>query len=483
MAPKPNRAHMAFAPKAAAAATLLAFFLALSWDTIRAPFAADEMMAIYWYWHPSPWRLLVSQFMLWVGYVRPLGALFYLPPFLVYGLDPVPYHVLLLAFLLLGAWTMWRLARAFDLSPLSAFFVALVACYHGGLGNLYFNSVFIFDVLCGIFYFTALAGYVRIRRAGDLPAGRHLAAFAALYLCALNSKEMAITMPAVLLAYEWLFHGRPPFAPRPLLKWLRGPGAAIAVSTFLNLLSIWGKIFGRFGLMKSAAYRPVYSWERFVDFQQRYIGDIFYHLPRFQSAMTCVLWIAVTYYCWRRRDPLLRFCWWYIVITPLPMEFLIGRDQACLYVCLAGWAIIAAEIFTGLLPAVTRVLAAEPVFRWIPARYIRGGLVATAVAGYAAFAWDYKNTVIAPAIPVLDPMTNAVVDQFRAVKPRVARGATVVFLDDPFNGFDMMFIAELWFRDRQTKVLLNSKTPLTPEKLAAADAVFTWRDNQLVRVR
>jgi len=60
----------------------------------------------------------------------------------------------------------------------------------------------------------------------------------------------------------------------------------------------------------------------------------------------------------------------------------------------------------------------------------------------------------------------------------------VVFLDDPWpDVFDMSFIAELWFRDRTTRVFLNRKTLLPPEQIASADAVFTWRDGKLIRVR
>ena len=47
----------------------------------------------------------------------------------------------------------------------------------------------------------------------------------------------------------------------------------------------------------------------------------------------------------------------------------------------------------------------------------------------------------------------------------------------------MAFIAELWFRDRQGRVFLNRKTPLTAGEIAKADAVFDWREGRLIRVR
>jgi len=70
------------------------------------------------------------------------------------------------------------------------------------------------------------------------------------------------------------------------------------------------------------------------------------------------------------------------------------------------------------------------------------------------------------------------------MNPSVPPGAEVVFLDDPWQGgFDMAIIAELWFRDRRTRVLLNRVSHLPPEEIAKAGAVFTWRDGKLIRVR
>jgi len=47
----------------------------------------------------------------------------------------------------------------------------------------------------------------------------------------------------------------------------------------------------------------------------------------------------------------------------------------------------------------------------------------------------------------------------------------------------MAMIAELWFGDRKTRVRLNQKTPLTDGEIAAANAVFTWKQGKLIRVR
>jgi len=470
--------------KPACAVLLAAYFLLVSWDTLKVSFAPDDMMNIWAYWHPSPWRLLSSQFMLWHGYFRPIAGLFLVPIYLAFGLNPVPYHALLLLLLAAGAYLMYRFARVLGCGELPAAMVALVACYHGGLSNLYYNSAFLSDALCGCFYFAAFVYYARIRSSGRWLSRGQTAAFLGIYLCALNSKEMAVTMPVILLAYEWLLQEPPPWPWKALAKWLRGPGSVVCWSAAMDLVFIYGKRFGPNGIMKISAYRTVISRGQIVDFQERYLGDIFYHVPRFEWFATLPIWLVVTYFVWRRKRPLLRFCWFYVLLTPLPIEFLEGRDQACLYVCLAGWAVLAATLFTDWLASATRVVAAEPLFHRLGPRRVHALLAAAGMILFAQESWRFKQRQIEPAMARVGGRTTEVLAEFRKMNPSVRPGATVVFLDDPWKGgFDMEFIAELWFRDRRTRVLLDQVSHLPPEEIAQAGAVFTWRDGKLIRVR
>jgi hypothetical protein len=294
---------------------------------------------------------------------------------------------------------------------------------------------------------------------------------------------MAVTMPVMLLVYECLFYERPALPWRKLAGWLRGPGRALCWAGLLNVVYIWGKAYGQYGLMKQAGYVPEYSWERIVDFQQRYLADIFYQVPRMGGLAVCLIWIAVTYLAWRRPRPILQFCWFWIVVTPLPIEFLIGRDQACLYVPLAGWAIMAATVFLDCVPAVTRVVAGERIFRGVNPARVRTVLVTGVVLVWAASSWAYKERWITPSIWKLDPGLADELAEYRSVNPQVPAGSTVVFLDDPTHSWDSAFVAELWFRDRRTRVILNQVTPLNPEEIARANAVFTWKEGRLLRVR
>jgi hypothetical protein len=81
----------------------------------------------------------------------------------------------------------------------------------------------------------------------------------------------------------------------------------------------------------------------------------------------------------------------------------------------------------------------------------------------------------------LGRQTGDTLAQLRALNPRVKSGTQVAFLNDPFDGWDMSFIAELWFRDKSLRFHLQRKTPLPPEELAKM-TVFDFQDGRLVQV-
>lgn len=349
------------------------------------------------------------------------------------------------------------------------------------MANLYYNTVYIGDVLCGIFYWSAFALYARVRSCGKLLSAGQTAVFLGLYLCALNSKEMAVTMPAMMLAYEVLYRGLPW---KKIGEWLRGPGVVICLAGILDVISLYGKRFGREGLMSNPAYQPVFSWARIVEFQERYIGDIFYQLKSFDGATTVAIWLVVTYFAWRRDRPILRFCWVWALITSVPVEFISGRGEANIYVTLAGWAILAGTLFVDWAASAARVLSGENLFRSVGEAGLRATVVAVGMIVLAWEMWSFKERRVVPVIPLISPLTEEVLAQFRALNPRVKPGATVVFLEDPWTeGFDMYFIARLWFHDRNTTVFLAQKRQMSPDEIARADALYTWREHKLVQIR
>ena len=180
-------------PKLAWAAGLLACFCYFSWDVLPVHFAPDDLMNLDYYWRLGPLRLLLLFCEPWRGGYRPMGGLFYLPLLDAFGLNPAPFHVVMLALMLAIAWLVYRFARVLGCPEIVAGLAALPACYHAGLSLLYYNTSFIYDVLCCFFYLAAVVYYAGIRSSGRTLTALQTALVLAL-LCALNSKEMAVTL-------------------------------------------------------------------------------------------------------------------------------------------------------------------------------------------------------------------------------------------------------------------------------------------------
>jgi hypothetical protein len=455
------------------------WFVYFSRDVLGVHFAPDDMMNVdSFYWTPGLWRLFYSQFLIWRGYYRPMGGLFYLPILAVWGLDPRPYHVALSLILAVNVYLVFRLARILGASRRAAGLAALAACYHAGLGNLYYNTAFVYDALCGGFFLAALVYYGGIRSGGRRLTLGQMVIFAVLVLCALNSKEMALTLPAVLLAYEWIYYGRE--GGRAAGHWARYSAPLLAAC--LTLLDVYGKVFGYDALTGMEGYRPVFSWRRFLDYQKTFLGDAaFWHTS---GTGVLAFWVVFSYLAWRpAARPVLRFCWAVLIFTPLPIEFLPGKSQACLYIPMLGLAIFTAVILCDLADALAGVLAGEPLFRHLRRPVLAAGLIAVGI-----FYWGRENRIrqrlmVYPSMAALGAQTWQVIQQFRALHPHVRPRSHVVFLNDPFTEWDMLFIADLWFRDRSVTVRLQRLTPLSPAALAGVEVLFDYRDGKLMQVR
>jgi hypothetical protein len=467
---------------------IVAYFLYFNWDGVWAQFAADDMMNMASFWRLKPIHLWLDPFMPWRGPNRPMAGFFYLPLFQCFGLNPIPYHAVMLAILLGNLYLMYRFARRVGCGELQAGLATLVLAYHAGLSMLYYNTAFIYDVLCFSFYMGAFLCYARVRAQGRLLRGRETALVMALYLAALDSKEMALTLPIVLLAYEWVYQqsrdrkgALPAGLPKEIARWLRGPGRVMLYCAALNLVYLYGKAFGPDPLMGAPGYRPVLSLERIVAFEKTAMDDLFLAWGSFGWRGAAAVCLALAYLAWRRPRPVLRFCWLFLMLTPLPLAVLEGRGAACLYIPLAGWAVFAAVNLTDVAGASARFLADEPVFRL--AGY-SGLFCALLCASF--FLWAKENNYlkrefVRVAMADLGRPTNDAIRNLRALNPRVKSGAHVVFLNDPFEGWDMTFIAELWFRDRSLRFDLQRRTPLPAEALSKM-TVFDFQEGRLVQI-
>src|SRR6185312_15782495 len=93
-------------------------------------------------------------------------------------------------------------------SRLTAALGTLIFSVHTCMGALYFNTGTLYDLLCFTFGYAALILYISAREKGALLDRRNWIAFFVLFGLALDSKEMAITWPLLLLLYECIYRRR-----------------------------------------------------------------------------------------------------------------------------------------------------------------------------------------------------------------------------------------------------------------------------------
>src|SRR6185436_6356459 len=102
----------------------------------------------------------------------------------------------------------FRLSRSREAGAIAC----LLGAYHAHLNDLYYNSGTIYDLLCFTFFYLTLIYYFRIRDTGSYPGLGQLVTLLALYMAALDSKEMAVTLPVMVAVYELLFHWPAPLS-------------------------------------------------------------------------------------------------------------------------------------------------------------------------------------------------------------------------------------------------------------------------------
>jgi hypothetical protein len=474
--------------EAAVALFIFGFFLYFCAHALRVRFALDEMMNMYWYWKPSLWKLGWSMVTFSNSVIRPMGAVYYLVLFKIFGFHPLPYNVFRLAVLVFNALIFFWLAARISGSRVAAAIATFVVAYHGDIGNIAYVGSFIYDAFCGGFYFCALLYYVRCRSLYGRLNWSGSCAFLGLYICALNSKEMAVSLPVVIFAYELLYHAPKTWKIDGVRRWLADAGPMLA-SIAITMIFIAVKTWGAGSLMNAEGFRPVYTWARFIETNTRYLNEIFY-TERFSVTLVILAWAALLYAGLRNWDRRLLLLWVWVMVTPLPIAFIPGRGGACLYIIAAGWALV-----VGILTeALARRIAREPVFARLPSEVVVTCLLLVGVLLYG-YETEWFHNFREPGYLQSGDKTWSLIQQFRELPTRPAPGSRIVFLNDDFPGCDALFVASLWWNDHSLGIkVLDQRNPtrkdrcndghhVSEQELSAMDYVFDFPDGRLKQLK
>lgn len=462
---------------------ILAFFVRFVVPACRAHFAPDDMMNIYYYWSRGPLQLIKGLLLFPSNYYRPMGGLFYALLYARFGLDPLPYHITISVLILLNSYIAYRFASLISASRLVGALTAFLATYHSYLAAMIYWPSFIYDVLCFTFFYLALTYYISIRRNGSLLRNTQMVVVSILYICALEAKEMAVSLPLILMAYEVLWHAPARRAWNEMRTWLFQEGLVPLITGAITLVYIVGKTSGSGALINNELYHPLFTWHRFAESNVLYLDTLVYSSSAqgFTVATLLLTWAALFYIAWRRRDKHLGFMAFLVIVTPLPIAFLPPRAAGCLYIPLIGWAVIFSTLFLSL----AAVLRKGPLVRRLSLLQLRVALALIAVP----LLWNinkHADRRSLPGIYAREELTWSFLQQLRSAKLTVKPNSHIVFINDPFSDspnarWNAKFITELFYGDHTIRVLPARMVPVTSQQTASADLVLTWQDGRLMR--
>ena len=428
-------------------------FLFFTWRGLLLYYTGDDLMNLYGYWDKPVSALVRANIFFWTPYYRPFGGIVYRTLFAIFGFNPTPLYVVFYAAMLLNLWLAYLVFKRIGGSREIGGIATLLYAFHGKFDYLYYNAGSMYDVFCFLFFFLALLIYLNARLQGRFLGVWETLGFLACLVCALNSKEMGVALPAIVLVYELMFHPPDFRSLRALFRWCRHEGRMALLGALCVLIYLPAKL-GSAGIAQDTAYVPSYTWTRWMEDTGTYLAELLYH-----NSSTAPLGVApltplgvLGFYgllaaiaLWMR-SRLLWFGLLFFSITLLPVSFIPARLGFVLYLPLAGMALYVAvglarfkETLWGLFSAALgpSVPAVSPVSAAV-ALFIATALLISTI--------DYRHWPRAP-----DPRYSAykiTIAEFSRLYPRLPHGSRLLFVHTALDeNWDMVFLLRLYYRD------------------------------------
>jgi hypothetical protein len=419
----------------------------------------DDFANMHDAWQKPIARIMQENLSVWSSGYRPMGTLVYRLLFASVGLHAAPYRILCYVLMLLNCLLMYRVAARMATREVG-WLVALLACYNAGFEDLYFNGGTIYDILCFTFYFLALDFYVRIRKNGKYLTPGRLIAFLVLYLCALNSKEMAVTLPPVLLGCELIFGKnwlpRTPEVRRPwLARWM-----PIALSGLMTVAFVFGRISNSSPLAGNDAYRVHLGVQTYLSALAHYIGllvSVPELLGTLSVALLLVLLAAISLVA---RDRSMILALFFLIVAPLPVTFVALRGGYVMYIPAFGIALYLACLLVKIREVLWTRLRGNTANPILP--------VATFLLCTLALLRFHGSHPL-PVFHSQDFWIKNAVEQVAEARLNIHEGSRILFLDDPLDrdqGIVLIYIFRLYYRIHDVTVDRVKSMTAKPDQAA-----------------
>lgn len=463
------------------ASAIAAFFLRFTAPSLQVYFSPDDCMNLYRSW-ANPLNALAKAnllFFLNSPFYRPFVSVWYRCVYYFAGFNPIPFHVSILIILLANIWLTYAVCRRLTASRETGALAALLISYHPKFGQLYFDTGYAYDVICYFFFFSAFLLYLRVRQQDRGFRIWEWIAFFVLYICALNSKEIAVMLPVLLAIYELLYGSVPLRSVRELFRWVGRQGALLIVSGLVTLAFVLGRTLDHDNaLLAIGPYKPVFTWARFMETSRNFLNNLFIaRHPIVSDGLLLGLWLAMLVIGWASRSRPLRFAWLFLMLSSIPIAFILPRGAAQYYVPLFGWVLYTATVLVSGTEYLARLATRIPIRPLLavraPALFVAVGLI---LLHYYRRPW--VNDL--PWHSLEPDLHRSIVEQLHQLRPQLRHGSRILFLEDPYptdDGFRMMYLVTLSYQDPTLTVDRVKRMPhlASGKDIASYDYLFDYR--------
>ena len=439
-------------PALIAAAFIAAYFLHFTAGSLRTEFTHDDLMNGYRGWsYPLP-SLLADNllFFRFTPLYRPFGALVYKAFFGLFGFDLFPLRVFLWIALAGNVFLVYKLCRMLSGSEEAGLFAALVGSYHTKFGPLYYNSGTLYDILCFLFYFSAVVFYIGIRRQGKAMDAFQGAMLCVLYILALNSKEVAVSLPVALILYELLWH--PPALNSPALwRWFSRQSLTVWITAAITAAYVMGRVLSQEGSISTIGdYAMTVSAGEYFRKLAHYLNEVCYAPDWFDAPKAAVFSLALLIAGAASRCRIFLFGGLLFFVGLLPMAFIHARALSAVYLPLAGLAICSAVLLGFVCNGLKR-LSRRPV--WQPLAF----LLVFGIAGVSLVRLHPYNEHVYLAMQQGEySQIREARLRLRQLHPEFPSGSRILIIKTPFSqyspGHNNMFLIRLAYRDQSLTV-------------------------------
>ncbi len=433
-------------------------------------FDGDDLMNTYQAWRVPIWKLVLANLAPFTTVYRPVGSALYRVFFWFDEFHLLPMRILVYALLLLNIWLAFKAAHLLSESKEVGVIAALVCSYHKGFTWIYSSNGTIYDILCFSGFAAALCVYIAARQSGRAVTGWRLVWFLAAFVFALNSKEMAVTLPAVLLSYELLYWPLKSWKP-----WL-AQRKALWISALITAISIVAKMSSE-SFAGVGGYAVTLSTHQYFSTEIPLLRELFM-APALNTFWVITILAALFALALALRNKTMILAAIMIVLLPLPINFIPYRGFGVMYLPYLGWALYTAallvEIRKRLMEGVWKIPPFPPGI-WGPDR----------IALFLFTLYFLWTVQIQVGFQIGDPSPDhTLVAELNKIAPQIhqdhPQARRIFFLNDGFDAdrWDVVFLMRLTYHDLEATVDQAKKKPAS----GPYDVVIDYCNHQYLEV-